>query len=182
MPFNIYSGYKSRCRATNWRQKCKYARKHNFNTNTSITNPTMSTGLSGAVKYSFVDSVHLQLYFLFMLLLFVILYFNQVRGEKPFPPTYLATKPFFTVNYGGQDPKGAIWRLSSKESASCWGGMWDFDPPAILVYPCSLSWLWAVLVFLTRNIQRATKKWRPPIDSKEPHSFTLLLWVAEDEL
>ena len=40
-----------------------------------------------------------------MLLLFVILYFNSVRGGKPFPPTYIATNP---VNFGGQDPKGAI--------------------------------------------------------------------------
>ena len=43
-----------------------------------------------------------------MLLLFVILYFNSVRGGKPFPPTYIATNYFFTVNFGGQDPKGAI--------------------------------------------------------------------------
>ena len=38
--------------------------------------------------------VHLHLYFLFMLSLYVILYFNQVRGKKPFPTTYFATNPF----------------------------------------------------------------------------------------
>ena len=40
-----------------------------------------------------------------MLLLFVILYFNPVRRGKPFPPTYIATNPFFTVNFGVKTQK-----------------------------------------------------------------------------
>ena len=105
MPFNIYSGYKSRCRATNWRQKCKYARKHNFNTNTSITNPTMSTGLSGAVKYRFVDYVHLQLYILFMLLLFVILFISITWEGKNLFHWHISQQILFYVKLWGSRPK-----------------------------------------------------------------------------